>query len=98
MLNEFSKDPSKNHQIHQREISKLSVCAIIKAVNYITTLSQFLDNDSDVLNALDDVVQPFQIIISDLRTKQLCPHCGTHLYKSDLPQYDYICVFCDENF
>ena len=27
-----------------------------------------------------------------------CPHCGSPLYLSDLPQYEYVCYDCDENF
>ena len=32
------------------------------------------------------------------QTKVHCPRCGKILYLSDLPQYDYLCVNCEENF
>lgn len=36
--------------------------------------------------------------VSDLKTDKFCPHCGEMLYKSDLPQYRYVCPECEENF
>lgn len=36
--------------------------------------------------------------VADLKTDKVCPHCGETLYKSDLPQYRYVCPFCEENF
>ena len=31
-------------------------------------------------------------------TDKECPRCGCFLLESDLPQYDYVCMECDENF
>lgn len=35
---------------------------------------------------------------AECKTNMKCPFCGDYLYLSDLPQYDYICYTCDENF
>lgn len=32
------------------------------------------------------------------QTDKSCPKCGKKLFKSDLPDYDYLCAECDENF
>ena len=31
-------------------------------------------------------------------TDRLCPHCDNPLFVSDLPDYEYVCYECDENF
>lgn len=40
---------------------------------------------------LDDVIMA-------CTTGAICPKCGGNLFLSDLPQYDYVCFNCDENF
>jgi len=37
-------------------------------------------------------------IIKSITTEKKCPRCGKTLYCSDLPEYDYVCVECNENF
>lgn len=37
-------------------------------------------------------------IFRKIRTDKNCPKCGATLCLSDLPQYDYVCTLCDENF
>lgn len=36
--------------------------------------------------------------IEECETEEKCPRCGSPLYLSDLPQYDFVCLNCDENF
>jgi hypothetical protein len=36
--------------------------------------------------------------IEKLRTDEECFHCGGNLFMSDLPQYNYVCPICNENF
>lgn len=33
-----------------------------------------------------------------IATDKKCPKCGDILYTSDIPNYDYLCIPCDENF
>ena len=35
---------------------------------------------------------------AECKTNVKCHKCGSYLYLSDLPQYDYVCYECDENF
>ncbi len=58
----------------------------------VPTLVNFDDgNDSDLEDAVHDIVK-------ELRTDKKCPCCDAPLYCSDLPEYEYVCVECDENF
>lgn len=58
--------------------------------DYDMLLSEINEKVADILN-----------IGRALKTygkKKKCPKCGKQLYLSDLPQYDYVCPWCDENF
>lgn len=50
------------------------------------------DNDNDTLKGI------VHDIVKELRTDKKCPHCDALLYLSDLPEYEYVCVECEENF
>jgi len=91
---------TENYAAHMEAISSLSITHVVKAVDYIVALSQFLNNDNEILDDMDSILEPFYTVINKLRTEETCRHgdCGSNLYKSDLPQYDYVCSECDENF
>lgn len=46
----------------------------------------------------DDLVDAVNKIVYELSTDKKCPHCDAPLYCSDLHDYNYVCVECDENF
>lgn len=58
----------------------------------VPTLVNF-DKEND-----DALVMIVHDIVKELKTDKKCPHCDAPLYCSDLPQYDYVCVECEENF
>jgi len=91
---------TENYAAHMEAISSLSIAHVVKAVDYIVALSQFLNDDNEILDDMDSILEPFYTVINKLRTEETCRHrdCGSNLYKSDLPQYDYVCPACDENF
>lgn len=89
---------TKNFKECQEAMKKLSIVDVVKAVDYINELSQFIPCENEVLDYMDDITEPLMDIIEECRTDKECPHCGCFLFKSDLPQYDYVCVECDENF
>lgn len=97
---EFIKDGvrTKNFEEHQKAISELSITHIIKVVDYVDELSTFIPKNNKVLDYLDDIVKPLYEVIDKCRTDEVCPKCGCALFKSDLPQYECVCVECDENF
>ena len=99
-VNEFDKPGvrTKEFEEHQKAISELSIVNIMKAVDYINELSTYINKDNDVLDYLNDVVEPLCKVIDKCRTDEECPNCGCTLFKSDLPQYEYVCGECDENF
>ncbi len=89
-----------NYIVHKEALSGLSITEIVKAVDYIVMLSQFLNADNEILDDMDSILEPFNTVIKQLRTEEICRHenCGSYLYKSDLPQYDFVCPECNENF
>ena len=99
-INEFDtpQDRTKNFEDCQNTIKDLSITDIVKAVDYINELSSFIPSNNEVLDYLSDIVEPIVKVIDKCRTDKECPHCGCYLFKSDLPQYAYVCAECDENF
>lgn len=87
-----------NFEAHHKVMESLSIVDIVRIVDYVNELSTFISPDNEVLDYLEDVVEPFAEIEDELRTEKECPHCGCYVFKSDLPQYDYVCAECDENF
>jgi len=91
---------TKNYLDHGKAISELSIVSIIHIVDYVELLSQFINDENEVLDDMETILKPFNTVIEKLLTDQLCRHsdCDRHLYKSDLLQYDYVCPDCEENF
>ena len=91
---------TENYIEHSKAISKLSIADIIRAVDYINLLAQFVNKENEILDDTADITAPFNGVIEKLRTAEKCRRqdCGCWLYKSDLPQYDFVCPECDENF
>lgn len=58
------------------------------SVNELVWFNQGADNLTEIISA----------IVEEITTNKKCPRCGEILYCSDLPEYDYVCVECDENF
>ena len=96
--NEFEAEQAENYSKHQRALSNLSITDIVKASDYINELATFIPTNNEVLDYLEDIQKPLLEVIRKLQTKKECPRCGCTLYLSDLPQYDYVCPECDENF
>lgn len=56
------------------------------------TLVNFDDENDDALVII------VHNIVKELLTDKRCPHCDAPLYCSDLPDYEYVCIECEENF
>ena len=100
MINEFDVKGlrSNNFEAHHKAIESLSIVDIVRIVDYVNELSEFIPFDNEVLDYLGWIVEPFVEIADKLRTEKECPKCGCYLFKSDLPQYEYVCAECDQNF
>lgn len=66
--------------------------ALVNTISAEALEEYILGNPDDLMrmNAED--------VIEKITTSKRCPKCGKILYLSDLPQYDYVCTYCDENF
>ena len=91
---------TENFKEHRDTIQDLSIAHNVRVVDYVIALSQYLNDDTEILDDMDNILDPFYTVINKLRTDEKCRHggCGGLLYKSDLPQYDFVCPKCDENF
>lgn len=52
----------------------------------------------ELLEHEDSMLYGFNELMAKIDTEHACPRCGHNLMLSDLPQYDYVCPECDENF
>lgn len=91
-------EKTENYKKEQSIISGLSITDIVKVSDYINELASFIPADNEVLDYLEDIQGPLMDVIKKCKTDKECPHCGCSLYLSDLPQYEYVCPECDENF
>ena len=107
LKNEFDteEDRTNNYNQHQALLQRtLCIADVVKLLDFITTLpplKKILNwhwMEYDVANEYADILEPFKEFADKAMTNETCPHCGKNLYLSDLPQYDYVCVYCDENF
>ena len=96
--NEYENEATDNYKKHQRVLANLSITDIVKASDYINELATFAPNNNEVIDKLETIQQPLLETIKHCETAELCPQCGFHLFLSDLPQYNYVCDFCDKNF
>ena len=100
MINEFGtiKMETKNFKGYKEAIGNISVTNICDLMEYINQLTTYIPENDHVLDDLNDIIEPFEKVINRVTTNKICPHCKSYLFKSDLPQYDYVCKICDENF
>ena len=87
-----------NYKKEQSILSGLSIADVVKASDYINELASFIPANNEILDYLEDVQKPLVHAIKKCKTDKDCPRCGCSLYLSDLPQYEYVCPECDENF
>lgn len=55
--------------------------------NGVTTVEDFKED-----------LKPLLTFVDKITINKRCPKCGELLLKSDLPQYNYVCPLCEENF
>lgn len=95
------------------ELEQKGVCPCCKENGYLFAIEEtdnYIKFSQEVLNKLsvtelvwfnqgaDNLNKIVHSIVEAIKTEKRCPKCGEPLYYSDLPEYDYVCVECDENF
>ena len=81
---------SINHSAYLRSLRQFPV------VGALARCQQALRSSAPQATA--DVEAELDELLRHFITKSTCPRCGAPLYLSDLPQYDFTCYECDENF
>lgn len=102
MTNEFDKKGirTKNFEKQKEIISEMSVYELMNMVIISEYAADVLKHDKRFEEAeeLADAIGPVKTVLEKCKTDKKCPKCGKELYLSDLPQYDFLCFQCDENF
>ena len=77
---------------NETENYKKFVEALVSSVS-IDAIVEYVNGDED-----DLLFTQMQDVVRKTVTNVFCPKCDSRLFYSDLPQYDYTCAYCDENF
>ena len=96
LVNEFDnpEDCTLNYMDYKNQMRTIGLNDIYGAVNVMRRLEE----TGIMSEAMEITIGPLKRLLSNLQTEEKCTKCGKDLYKSDLPQYDYYCIECDENF
>ncbi len=95
-VNEFDNPENRtpNFMDYKRQMSKICISDVY---NVLSTM-QRLEENGILSDAVETSFGSLKEIMNNLKTGEKCSKCGSDLYKSDLPQYDFYCIECDENF
>ncbi|MEG2013850.1 MAG: hypothetical protein RR063_11710 [Anaerovoracaceae bacterium] len=89
---------TNNYVSQKKRMGELSVASLCRAVDLINLMRTMIDADNEIQDEVEDILKPLYDAVVDLRVDNECPLCGMMLYKSDLPQYEFVCPCCEENF
>lgn len=95
---------SNNYQWFTDCMAGISVTDVVRLVRFVERMEKSLHTDTiEGVHCKQDYeteTEQLYRLVSQLESedKKVCPRCGGLLYVSDLPQYDYVCPDCDENF
>lgn len=92
-VDSFKKDLVVS-QSKKEDIPIISISWLLEDIQKILPYA----NDALLQKDLIESDELFQNYISRFLTDKKCPKCQKTLFLSDLPQYDYVCGKCDENF
>ena len=100
LMNEYDTSACRTENFWEckERVGRLGITNLVKAYEYIYMFREILDSNDEIFDDFNDVISPLAETIKECETDKVCPICGSKLYLSDLPQYDYVCAECDENF
>lgn len=90
-----------NYKKYQKVINEFTgMTFFANAANILKEVedSGYLPEHSELLEGVNCVRLDIEDVLNAAITDKKCPRCGKALYLSDLEDYDYTCVSCDENF
>lgn len=91
-------DTSENYKKQVEEVSKLSITQLVEIRNLINKLCALVPADNEIYSEMETIIEPLYAVTRKCKTNHKCPVCGGRLYLSDLPQYDFVCPQCSENY
>jgi hypothetical protein len=101
-LNEFALFPTDAFRKHMKSLKALNIQVLIEASESLQSLLDTVEESDENEEMIDDArmtLENLDLSLETFSTDLDCPNdCGSRLYLSDLPQYDYVCYKCDENF
>lgn len=71
--------------------------------NYEVLVNHYVEhfpwrNGATTAKEFREDLKPLSTFVNRITTDKHCPKCGELLLKSNLPQYNYVCPLCEENF
>ncbi len=81
------------------ELARRTNKRCILPVKTVERMKELMLDDGVEIHGVSSLDEAVAILSREPRTVcPSCPKCGTRLVASDLPQYDYYCPECDEDF
>lgn len=86
---------TKNYKLFMDQLkSMVDLADIEDAIKVLTDDS----NSLEIKLQRAVIARTFKENLKRFQTDKKCPKCGKTLYLSDLPEYDYLCTDCQENY
>lgn len=83
-----------NHRKYKKIVGSIPVHELVRIVRNYPSVFPKIGRYAEFIEPMEEIENH----INELKVKELCPHCKNSLFLSDLPDYDFTCYECDENF
>lgn len=93
---------TKNYKKYREATKNVDMVEIVRVYDLVMKVLEDYTPKTPIeirnKEVLADEMEYFENMLNATKTDKCCPRCKTTLYCSDLPDYDYVCPECDENF
>ena len=91
---------TSNFKKHEAIKKNISIAELEFAIDCADRLLDEIRDDklNEFTWELEQSLNSLRKIVDQALTTRICPKCGQFLIVSDVPEYDYGCSNCDENF